>query len=114
VLHDETHGAGFDVGKSVDRRRDASLLLRPVDSKRLVQRTITFQFTASNTLQSGGKCDAVASEVSAFCLYIILAPASQSFEKYGIIFVYSSSWMLFDGPGLSSMQGGNWNLRTLW
>lgn len=46
VLHDETHGAGFDVGKSVDPRRDASLLLRPVDSKRLVQRTITSQFTA--------------------------------------------------------------------
>jgi len=63
VLHDETHGAGFDVGKSVDPRRDASLLLRPVDSKRLVQRTITFQFTVSNSLEPSGKCDAVASEV---------------------------------------------------
>jgi len=73
VLHDETHGAGFDVGKSVDPRRDASLLLRPVDSKRLVQRTITFQFRVSNSLEPSGKCEAVV------CLYIVLAPASQSF-----------------------------------
>jgi hypothetical protein len=45
VLHNETEtqGAGFDVGKSLDVGRDAALLLRPFDSKRLVQRTITFQ-----------------------------------------------------------------------
>lgn len=77
ALHDETHGAGFDVGKSVDSRRDAPVLLHSVDSKRLVQRTITFQFTVSNSLEPSGKCDAVASKVSEFWLYIVIASCTR-------------------------------------
>lgn len=70
VLHHETHGAGFDVGKSVACRRDAPVLLCTVNSKRLVHIIFAFQSAVINRFESSGKCDAVAFKMSACCLYV--------------------------------------------
>jgi hypothetical protein len=95
VLHDETHGAGFDIGKSVACRRDAPVLLRSVSSKRLVQTTTTFQFEITYRLQHNGRCGAVAFKVSAFCLYIVVTFLCHC--ENGI------DWIVFKWTGLSSV-----------